>query len=88
MTQSFLDEPKSLDIWCSAGKVKVTIGERFMWHGVNSGTYKILGWTNNRMYSPSGIGGAVCVIVENEKGEQIEWCGDSVARGVHDTILK
>lgn len=78
--------PQTLNIACTFGKVSVTIGESFKWYGVDSGTYKVLGWSGMvGMYSPSGLGGTIGVMVENENGEKIEWCGDSVAHGVFMT---
>ena len=72
----------SLDLYCFAGKVNVTIGDEFDWQGVFPGTYKVVRWGNSRIYSPSGIGGTITVWVQNSEGEEIEWCGDSVAHGV------
>jgi hypothetical protein len=73
-------------IYCFAGKVPVTIGDTFNWDGAYPGRYKVKRWGQaSGMYSPSGIGGTISVWVENEKGEEIEWCGDSVAHGVFMT---
>lgn len=76
-------EPQTLNLACSFGKVPVTIGETFNWTGLHAGTYKVLGWSGMvGMYSPSGIGGTIGVMIEDDKGERVEWCGDSVAHGI------
>jgi hypothetical protein len=72
----------TLQIHCWAGKVDVTIGDVFKWDGLDPGTYTVKRWGNSRIYSPSGLGGTITVWVEDEKGEEIEWCGDSVASGI------
>lgn len=70
------------EIYCFAGKVAVSIGDRFKWTGSFPGTYTVKRWGTGSMYSPAGIGGTCIVWVENEHGEEMEWCGDSVAHGV------
>jgi hypothetical protein len=76
-------------IWCSRGQVEVSIGDAFYWNGIGKGNYTVVGWGSKLVYSPSGLGGAPTVFVRNEETQVCEeWCGDSVAAGIHETIAK
>jgi hypothetical protein len=72
----------------SRGQQKVTIGDIFNWDGVGKGMYQVIKFGNESVYSPSGLGGTSTVWLRNEKGEKIEWCGDSVASGISNSNLK
>ncbi|MGA9651905.1 hypothetical protein [Pedobacter sp.] len=77
------------NFYCWVGLVSVSIGDVFEWNGVGRGTYKVVGWgETSGIYSPSGLGGTNGVMVQKENGEIEEWCGDSVASGIHQGRLK
>lgn len=73
----------------SGGKQIVTVGDVFKCNGMNPGIYKVISLAGiSGVYSPSGLGGTSTTLVENEKGERKEWCGDSLALGVARGFIK
>lgn len=68
----------------SRGQQLVTIGDIFEWWGMDKPTYEVVSFSDDhRSYSPSGLGGAIGVVVRDLRtGKTEEWCGDSVASGV------
>jgi hypothetical protein len=72
----------TIKLHCFVGEVEVSIDDTFNWSGMSPGTYKVKRWGDCITYSPAGIGGTRTVWVEDDKGQEIEWCGDSVAHGI------
>lgn len=72
----------------SAGTVDVEVGQRFEDSGIQ---WEVVGFTGQRIYSPSGFGGTPIVkcraLTEpsdfwkryQEDDGTVEWCGDSIA---------
>lgn len=90
------DEPslrppvEAAELHCSRGSVTAHIGDEFGWFGVGEGRWRIEGFTRERIYSPSGLGGTPIVQCRplgempaywaefvNDDGT-VDWCGDSV----------
>lgn len=81
---------EDVKLHCSRGEVTARVGDEFGWFGIGEGRWRIEGFTANRIYSPSGFGGAPIVRCRplgevppywaqyvNDDGT-VDWCGDSV----------
>jgi hypothetical protein len=76
-------------------KQRVAIGDEFEDRTLG-GRWRVIGWSGQHIYSPSGIGGTQCVYclplkdmpAHFEKYVRpdgtVEWCGDSVAGCIAD----
>lgn len=80
----------------SKGSIDAKVGDRFRWW---DGTeWEIVGFTADRIYSPSGFGGTPIVTLRClggdvdpitarfMDGELSDWCGDSVATGLINSL--
>ena len=78
----------------SQGSKEVHVGDRFGWW--DDTVWEVVAFACERTYSPSGFGGTPTVVVRLLHGdaprvsregpgigETEEWCGDSVAAGLH-----
>lgn len=85
-----MTEPKSLELAYSGGKQFVSIGDQFR-DFLSPIRWEVVGWTGDRSYSPSGLGGTPSVACRPldeltdywkkylEPDGTVIWCGDSVA---------
>jgi hypothetical protein len=75
---------------CSSGQIGAKLGDRF--DGGHNGTWEIVVFRDDVIYSPSVIGGAPTVVARPLSGSvpswfekyqnpdgTLDWCGDSVA---------
>lgn len=71
----------------SGGQQLVTIGDVFEWWGMDKPKYEVVSFSDSSInYSPSGLGGAIGIVVKDLKtGNAEEWCADSVASGIYST---
>jgi hypothetical protein len=84
-------------LYCSRGQVEVRAGDEFSardWHAGGTTRWRIEGFTGDRIYSPSGLGGAPIVRcrpldgmpaswAEHDNGDgTVDWCGDSVGAAI------
>lgn len=85
MKKEFTDLATQRIIPFSGGKQLVSIGDKFNWNGMEHEVVEFV--TNNVIYSPSGLGGTIGIMVKNETGYTDEWCADSVANGIFHNKL-
>lgn len=73
----------------SGGKAEVRVGDVFDWDGSGKGRYEVLRFGDiDGIFSPSGLGGTSSVWLKDENGNEVEWCGDSVAAGISRGLVK
>ena len=80
-----------MQIAYSGGAEQVEPGVEFLRNlkgSAPAGRYRVIGFEGGAIYSPSGLGGSPVITAEHiETGEQIDFCGDSVARMIADTKI-